>query len=158
MIALALLALVAPAAHAEDSVQPIMVTYEIPAPDSLKAFSQITIPYVITHGQGYATSVHYTLPATLLGHERSFDLQGSNNPAEENYDLKGADADMKCTESDDSAVTCTVTHHNVTIDLPAVKAALAASNLSPAQKDGRFKLASFAARMGGDLVGIFRYK
>jgi hypothetical protein len=158
MIAFALLALFSPVAHAESPVtQTISVTYEIPAPDSLKEFSEVTIPYAITQGSGYVSNVHYTLPATLLGHERSFDLQGDDDKGDDSYILKGTDADMKCVTTDDKGATCTVTHHNVAIDLPAVKAALAATNLPQAQKDGRLKLASFAARLGGDLVGVIRY-
>ena len=157
MIVLALIALLSPVAQAESGNETVTVTYEIPAPDSLKAFSQVTIPYEITRGQAYATRVHYTLPATLLGHERSFDLEGTDDPSDDNYTLKGTDADMKCAGGDETGSICNVTHHNVAIDLPAVKAALAASNLPQAQKDGRFKLASFAARMGGDLVGVIRF-
>jgi len=158
MIALALLAplaLFSPAAKAEFR-ETVPVTYEIPAPASLKAFAQVSLPYQIQSDNAYATQVRYTLPATLLGHERTFTLSGKADPLEASYELSGPDASMTCT-ADHSLVTCRVTHNCIAIDLPAVKAALEATDLPPAQKEGRFQLASFAARLGGDLVGVFTY-
>jgi hypothetical protein len=161
MIAFAILALISSAAQAASpecaapavTTEIVQVTYEIPAPDPLKAFAQVTIPYQIVRDEKYGTQVSYTLPATLLGKDRTFDLKGEDLPGDGAYKLSGPNAEMSCS-SGDTAVTCQVTHHNVSIDLPAVKAALDASALPQAQKDGRFELASFAARMGGDLVGV----
>lgn len=155
MIMLALIALFSPSARAVTN-EIVPVTYEVPAPDSLKSFAQVILSYQIVQGQDYGTQVSYTLPATLLGHERAFTLNGTADPAEDGSKFTGPDADMTCSTSNTSVI-CKVTHHNVVIDLPAVKAALEATSLSQAQKEGRFQLASFVARMGGDLVGVITY-
>lgn len=138
------------------AASPLTVIYEVPATDALTPFASFEVPYAVKEGPGNTTELTYTLPATLLGQARTFTVSGLVNEHSSSFALHGSDADMSCENKEGSAL-CRVTHHKVSIDLVGVKAALEQTTLSPVEKQGHLELASFAAREGGDLVGVMNY-
>jgi hypothetical protein len=131
------------------------VSYEVPTANDLEAYSRYDVTYDAKKTDDGKTVLTYTLPATLVGHDKTITVSGTVKPNAASFRLHGPEADMNCVTNADSAL-CRVMNH-VKIDLPAVKAALDASDFSADQKRGRLELATMAMREGGDLVGVMTY-
>ncbi|MGZ3651500.1 MAG: hypothetical protein ACXWSC_09990, partial [Bdellovibrionota bacterium] len=132
------------------------VTYQVPTTEELQPYSSFDVTYKAVETANEQVMLSYTLPATLIGQPREFQLSGPAPADGASFSLRGPDADMTCVNNQGS-VMCRVVHHNVTVDLVAVKAALDKTDMTPQEKQGHLKLASFAAREGGDLVGVMTY-
>jgi hypothetical protein len=133
-------------------------SYVVPVPGPLAPFSQFQVPYTVSEGANESTVLTYTLPATLLGHEQTFSLQGQVDAKSESFSLSGSDAVMDCAANGTTGmVDCKVDHRGVKLDLDGVRRALDASGAPQFQRVGGLEVAKFVAREGGDLVGTFTY-
>lgn len=131
------------------------VTYEIPVPEALEPFSRFEVEYSAESQPGGDTEVSYHLPAFVLGSEHVFRFRGQVDFSARHFDLHGRDAGMRCVPGAEEA-TCRVSYSNVKVDLDKVQEALDAMPITPAEKIGRFEVASMIARSGGDFAGIIR--
>ena len=136
------------------------VVYEVPAPAELAPYSSFELTYesrLLPDGQ---TEISYKLPLTLVGTEQEFRFQGSSYAGADAFTFKGEKGEMACA-TEAGATKCRVSHRDVTIDVDAVVAKLETLNLSPEEKAGRARFASFVAMAaradGGDMVGILHY-
>lgn len=131
------------------------VTYEIPVPEALEPFSRFEVEYTAENQPDGFTEVSYRFPAFVLGSEHVFRFRGQVDFSARHFDLRGTDARMRC-EPGAEAATCNVAYSNVKVDLDKVQEALDALPITPAEKIGRFEVASLIARSGGDFAGIFQ--
>lgn len=132
------------------------IVYEIPAPEALKPFSRFEVVYTAKKQKDGSTELVYKLPSLLLGQETEFRFTGEVDFKAASFKLKAPDARMECEPSVDHAI-CRVEYKNVKVDLDGVRDTLESMPITPAEKLGRFELASMLARSGGDFAGILYF-
>jgi hypothetical protein len=132
------------------------IVYEIPAPEALKPFSRFEVVYTAKKQKDGLTELSYKLPSLLLGQETEFRFTGEVDFNAASFELKAPSAEMECKPSVDHAI-CRVEYRGVPVDLDGVRDTLEAMPITPAEKLGRFELASMVARSGGDFAGILYF-
>lgn len=132
------------------------VTYEIPVPEALEPFSKFEVEYTATKRADGVTELVYKLPRVLLGRDTEFRFLGRVDFSAKHFDFKAPNAGMRC-EPGEAVATCKVGYSAVKVDLEGVREALEELPITPAEKLGRFEVASLIARSGGDFAGFLQF-
>lgn len=132
------------------------VTYEIPVPEALEPFSKFEVEYTATKLADGRTELVYKLPRVLLGKDTEFRFLGRVDFNAKHFDFRAPNAGMRCLPGE-KAASCRVGYAAVKVDLDGVREALDELAITPAEKLGRFEVASLIARSGGDFAGVLQF-
>lgn len=149
LLALATL-LLAPLAMASDK---LAAEYEVPVPAELEAYSRYQMSGIKVRSDGRRLEVSYKLPLELTGIENHLKFEGVDDGSGV-VKLTGNHGSMEC-QAEAGLEACRVKYYGVRQDLSAVERLLDAQRLPQQEKVGRLAV---AARFGGDMEGIIRYR
>lgn len=146
--------LLSPLAFAGDKIP---AQYEVPVPAELAAFATYDLEGLEVQSESGEVSLRYQLPLALTGVEQKVKLSGR---VESDGVMRLSDENgstMECREVN-AQETCRVVYKGVRQDLGLVKIHLTSLALAPDELEGKFAVAEFFGRAGGDMEGIVRYR